>query len=167
MNHENTTPVSAWIDGACKGNPGPGGYGIVLKHAATGHVKHVAGGCQHSTNQRMELLAAITALRHLKTRCAITLYTDSHYLAQGWAAWLDGWIARGWKTAKGQAVKNADLWQQLVEAAQPHVLTLQWVTGQSGDPGHDAADRLAAQAAAYVAQQRQDSPARGWVRIVS
>src|SRR5438105_500818 len=104
--------VRAWIDGACKGNPGVGGYGIVLTHEASGKTKHIAGGRKEATNQQMELLAAITALKRLNGPCTVTMHTDSKYLATGWSEWLDEWIERGWKTAKNQPVKNADLWRQ-------------------------------------------------------
>ncbi len=161
-----TSQVRAWIDGACKGNPGVGGYGIVLTHEASGKTKHIAGGRKDATNQQMELLAAITALRRLTSPCTVTIHTDSKYLAAGWSEWLDEWIERGWKTAKHKPVKNADLWQQLVEAAKPHVVTIEWLKGHAGEAGNETADRLACSAAEYIAQHQQESPELGWVRAV-
>jgi len=166
-NGANQVPqVQAWIDGACKGNPGAGGYGIVLTHVPTGKTKHIAGGCLEATNQRMELLAAVTTLRRLTTPCEVVIHTDSKYLASGWSQWLDEWLARGWKTAKNKPVKNTDLWQQLVESAQPHVVTIEWVKGHAGDAGNEAADQLASSAAEYIAAHGQESPDLGWVRVV-
>jgi ribonuclease HI len=128
-------------DGACKGNPGPGGWGARL--VAGPHVKELFGGERDTTNNRMELMAAIRALEALKEPCAVTLYTDSTYVRSGILEWLAGWKQRGWKTAGRAPVKNVDLWQRLDAARTPHVVDWRWVKGHAGDPGNEAADALA------------------------
>jgi len=128
-------------DGACRGNPGPGGWGAVLEFG--GHRKTLKGGEALTTNNRMELMAAISALEALRETCAVQLYTDSVYVRSGLLEWLPGWKKRGWKTADKKAVKNQDLWQRLDAAAARHQVQWHWVKGHSGHPGNDAADRLA------------------------
>lgn len=128
-------------DGACKGNPGPGGWGALLEY--NGQRRELKGGEALTTNNRMELMAAIRALETLTRPCEVTLYTDSSYVMQGLTEWLPGWKARGWRTASKQPVKNQDLWQRLDEAAARHRIQWQWVKGHSGHPGNEAADRLA------------------------
>jgi ribonuclease HI len=128
-------------DGACKGNPGPGGWGALLEY--NGQRRELKGGEKLTTNNRMELMAAIQALDALKETCQVTLYTDSSYVMQGLTEWLPGWKARGWRTASKQPVKNQDLWQQLDAAAARHQVQWQWVKGHSGHAGNEAADRLA------------------------
>ena len=128
-------------DGACKGNPGPGGWGALL--AFNGRTRELKGGEAVTTNNRMELTAAIRALEALKEPCAVELYTDSVYVRSGIMEWLPGWKARGWKTADRKPVKNQDLWQQLDLAAARHSIRWHWVKGHAGDPGNEAADRLA------------------------
>lgn len=138
MNH-----VEIHTDGACKGNPGPGGWGALLKSGAT--EKELFGGEPETTNNRMELTAVIRALEALKRPCAVTLYLDSEYVRQGITEWIHGWKARGWKTAARQPVKNADLWQRLDALAHEagHRIEWRWVKGHAGDPGNERADALA------------------------
>lgn len=133
--------VSIYTDGACRGNPGPGGWGARLSFGA--HVRELFGGERETTNNRMEMMAAIMALEALKEPCAVTLYTDSVYLRSGILEWLPGWKQRGWKTASRQPVKNVDLWQRLDLARALHQVDWRWVKGHAGDPGNEAADQLA------------------------
>lgn len=128
-------------DGACRGNPGPGGWGALL--VAGEHRKQLSGFEALTTNNRMELTAALEALRALKTRCQVTLWTDSEYLRKGMSEWLPGWKVRGWRTAAKAPVKNADIWQALDAEAQRHDIDWRWVKGHAGDPGNEAADQLA------------------------
>lgn len=128
-------------DGACKGNPGPGGWGAQLQF--NGRVRTLKGGERQTTNNRMELTAAIRALEALTEPCQVTLHTDSSYVMQGLTQWLPAWKARGWRTADKKPVKNQDLWQALDAAAARHQIDWRWVRGHSGDPGNEAADRLA------------------------
>jgi len=133
--------VIAYTDGACRGNPGPGGWGVSLQYG--GHLKELCGGESPTTNNRMELMAAISALETLREACTVTLHTDSKYVLQGLTEWLPGWKKRGWKTADRKPVKNQDLWQRLDAAAARHHVDWRWVRGHSGDAGNENADRLA------------------------
>jgi ribonuclease HI len=133
--------VIIYTDGACRGNPGPGGWGTVLRF--NGIERRLHGGESATTNNRMELMAAIQALEALREPCAVTLFTDSNYLRQGLTEWLPQWIKRGWRTADKKAVKNQDLWQRLDLAAQRHRIVWRWVKGHSGDEGNELADQLA------------------------
>ncbi|NGY03676.1 ribonuclease HI [Solimonas terrae] len=133
--------ITVYTDGACKGNPGPGGWGAVLQYGGTRRT--LKGGERATTNNRMELTAAIEALNALKQTCEVTLFTDSVYVVQGLTQWLPNWKARGWKTADRKPVKNQDLWQALDAAAQRHRIDWRWVKGHNGDPGNEEADRLA------------------------
>jgi len=135
--------VEIYTDGACRGNPGPGGWGAILRHGS--HEKTLCGGEAETTNNRMELMAAIQALEALKTPCDVTLYTDSVYVRSGITEWLEGWRRRGWKTAAKKPVKNQELWQRLDAAAQRHDINWQWVRGHSGNAGNERADQLANQ----------------------
>ncbi len=128
-------------DGACRGNPGPGGWGALLVYGD--HRRELCGGDAHTTNNRMELLAAIRALESLRQPCRVQLYTDSNYVRQGITDWLPRWQKNGWRTAGRKPVKNADLWQQLDALNQKHEVTWHWVKGHAGDPGNEAADALA------------------------
>jgi ribonuclease HI len=134
-------PIVIYTDGACKGNPGPGGWGALL--IAGDHRKELHGGEQLTTNNRMELVAVIEALAALKRPSNVIVYTDSVYVRQGMLQWLAQWIARGWRTADKKPVKNADLWQQLQAQASRHKVDWRWVKGHSGDPGNERADQLA------------------------
>jgi ribonuclease HI len=133
--------VLIYADGACKGNPGRGGWGAWLRSGT--HERELWGGEATTTNNRMELTAVIQALRALKRRSTVTVVTDSEYVRSGITTWIHGWKQRGWKTAAKQPVKNIDLWQQLDALASQHALTWQWVKGHSGDPGNERADALA------------------------
>jgi ribonuclease HI len=133
--------ITIYTDGACKGNPGPGGWGAVLQYGD--QRRELKGGEVSTTNNRMELKAAIEALGALKQSCDVTLFTDSVYVMQGLTQWLPNWKARGWRTADNKPVKNQDLWQALDAAAQRHQIDWRWVKGHNGDPGNHAADRLA------------------------
>lgn len=136
-------PVEIYTDGACKGNPGPGGWGALLLSGAT--EKELFGGESATTNNRMELTAVIEALAALKKPCDITLYLDSEYVRKGITEWLAGWKARGWLTAAKQPVKNQDLWQRLdaLLAQSTHRIDWRWVKGHAGNPGNERADALA------------------------
>jgi ribonuclease HI len=146
------TSVVAYTDGACKGNPGPGGWGVWLR--AGEHERELFGGEAHTTNNRMELMAVIQALTALKRRCDIVVYTDSEYVRKGITEWIHGWKQRGWKTADKKAVKNVDLWQQLDALAQGHHVQWRWVRGHAGDPGNERADALANRGAALAQGER-------------
>ncbi|HJE63248.1 ribonuclease HI [Alcaligenes faecalis] len=136
-----TDVVDIWTDGACKGNPGLGGWGALLRHG--GREKAICGGEANTTNNRMELMAVIEALKALKRPCQVRVHTDSQYVQKGMNEWLSGWKARGWRTADKKPVKNADLWQELEQQAAKHELTWLWVRGHAGDPGNERADQLA------------------------
>ncbi len=138
-------PVEIFTDGACKGNPGPGGWGAVIRSGS--HEKEISGGEPLTTNNRMELLAAIRALEALKRPCEVALYTDSIYVRDGITKWIHGWRKNGWKTADRKPVKNAELWQALLDAAAPHKVDWRWVKGHAGHPENERADRLACDAA--------------------
>ena len=133
--------VTIYTDGACRGNPGPGGWGARLESG--GHVKELHGGERDTTNNRMELNAAIQALNVLNRACSVLLVTDSRYVMQGVTEWMHNWKRRGWKTASGKPVKNQDLWQALDDALQGHEVEWRWVKGHAGHPGNERADALA------------------------
>ncbi|MBL4782871.1 MAG: ribonuclease HI [Porticoccaceae bacterium] len=135
--------VEIFTDGACRGNPGPGGWGVLLRY--NGIEKPLYGGEAHTTNNRMELLAAIRGLEALSERCQIDLTSDSQYVRKGITEWLQGWKARGWKTAAKKPVKNKDLWQLLDQQAARHEVNWHWVKGHSGHRENDIADELANQ----------------------
>lgn len=139
------TQVHMATDGACKGNPGPGGWGVVIR--AGDKEKLLSGGEKLTTNNRMELVAAIKGLEALKRPCHVVLSTDSRYVMDGLTKWLAGWQRNGWRTAARQPVKNADLWQELVAAAAPHRIRWEWVKGHAGHPENERADKLASDAA--------------------
>ncbi len=136
--------VHIWTDGACKGNPGPGGWGAVLRYGR--HERRLKGGEPHTTNNRMELMAAIQALEALKRPCRVELTTDSQYLRDGITRWLKNWRRRGWRTASGGVVKNQDLWERLDQAASRHDVHWHWVRGHAGHRENELADRLANEA---------------------
>ncbi len=136
-----TEAVIIYTDGACKGNPGPGGWGAYLQYK--GKAKELYGGEAETTNNRMELMAAIQALEALKRPCPVKLNTDSKYVLQGITEWMNNWKKRDWKTASKKPVKNEDLWRRLDMAIQQHDIEWVWVKGHSGNPGNEKADRLA------------------------
>ena len=133
--------VEVFTDGACSGNPGPGGWGAILRHGAS--VKEMSGGEAETTNNRMELLGAISALNALKSTCEVDLYTDSKYVMDGISKWIFGWKKNGWKTAAKKPVKNAELWQALDLANQRHKVKWHWVKGHDGHAENERADELA------------------------
>lgn len=141
--------VTIYTDGACKGNPGPGGWGVFLKAGPA--ERELWGGEGHTTNNRMELTAVIQGLTVLTRPCAVTLYTDSEYVRQGITTWIHGWRKRGWLTADRKPVKNQDLWQQLDALNGKHRVDWRWVKGHAGDPGNERADALANRGASSVA----------------
>ena len=136
-----TRNVEIYTDGACRGNPGPGGWGVLL--LAGSHRKTLHGGEEETTNNRMELTAAIEALNALNGRCQVLLHTDSRYVMDGIRDWMPNWKARGWKTASRKPVKNQDLWQALDAAVGRHDVEWRWVRGHTGNPGNEEADALA------------------------
>jgi len=133
--------VEIWTDGACKGNPGPGGWGALLRMGP--HEKTLHGGEPATTNNRMELFAVIAALRALTRPCKVVIHTDSQYVQKGMSSWLANWKRRGWLTADKKPVKNADLWRILDELVADHDVTWRWVRGHAGDAGNERADQLA------------------------
>jgi ribonuclease HI len=149
--------ISIWTDGACSGNPGPGGWGAVLRYGA--HEKELKGGEAFTTNNRMELTAAIQALESLKRPCAVRLHTDSQYLLDGVTTWIHGWRRNGWRTSDKKPVKNEDLWRRLDAATQRHDIDWIWVKGHADDEQNERADKLARQGLSpYVARRPQLAP---------
>ena len=142
-----TDQVIIYTDGACKGNPGPGGWGVFMQYRK--HEKELYGGEMETTNNRMELMAAIMALEALKKTSAVALHTDSKYVLQGITEWMDNWKKRGWKTAAKKPVKNVDLWCRLDSAIEKHEIKWTWVKGHSGDEGNEKADMLANRGVPY------------------
>ena len=135
------SPVEIFTDGACRGNPGPGGWAAILRYR--GVEKELTGYDPDTTNNRMEMMAAIGGLEALKRPCRVRLYSDSQYLRDGITKWINGWKRRGWRTADKQPVKNVDLWQRLDAASARHVVTWEWVRGHAGHPENERADALA------------------------
>lgn len=133
--------VEIYTDGACSGNPGPGGWGVLLRSGA--HEKELCGGEDETTNNRMEMMAVIKALEALKSSSDVDLYTDSKYVMQGIQDWMPGWKAKGWKTASKKPVKNQDLWMEIDSLIQQHNVQLFWVKGHAGHPDNERADELA------------------------
>jgi len=133
--------VEMFTDGACRGNPGPGGWGVMLRYQ--GKEKELYGGERETTNNRMELMAAIRGLESLTRPCAVALTTDSQYVMKGATEWMAGWKRKGWKTAGNKPVKNVDLWKQLAKALSPHTVEWHWVRGHTGHPENERADELA------------------------
>ena len=140
--------VEIYTDGACSGNPGPGGWGAILRYGET--EKELSGGEPDTTNNRMEMMAAISALEALKRPVIVDLYTDSTYVRDGITKWLANWKARGWRTADKKPVKNQDLWQRLEVALEPHSVSWHWVKGHAGHPENERADQLAVAAVQTV-----------------
>ena len=145
--------VVIFTDGACSGNPGPGGYGAIL--VAGSHRKEIKGGEAHTTNNRMELMAAIAALETLKRPCVVELHTDSQYLRLGISQWLASWKKNGWRTAARDEVKNEDLWKRLDEVAQRHRVDWRWVKGHAGHAENERADELAREGLREARQERR------------
>ncbi len=143
--------VEVYTDGACKGNPGVGGWGVLLRVGT--RTRELCGGEAHTTNNRMELTAVIRALEALKRQCRVKLHTDSKYVQQGITAWIHDWKKRGWKTAARKPVKNEDLWRRLDELAQRHEIEWLWVKGHAGHDGNERADELANRGVATVGRE--------------
>ena len=143
--------VEIATDGACKGNPGPGGWGALLRYGS--REKELSGGEALTTNNRMELMAAIRALEALKGPCRVTLSTDSRYVMDGLTKWIHGWRKNGWRTADRKPVKNAELWQELLAAAERHRIEWTWVKGHAGHPDNERADTLASEAAKAIGRR--------------
>lgn len=141
MGERTDAPVELYTDGSCLGNPGPGGWAVLLRFAE--HEKSLSGGERATTNNRMEMMAAIAGLESLRRRCSVDLYTDSQYVIKGMTQWLDGWRKRGWKTAAKTSVKNADLWQRLYQVAHGHDVRWHWVKGHAGHRENEQVDALA------------------------
>lgn len=148
MSENQSELVIIYADGACKGNPGPGGWGAWISMG--GHSKELCGGEPVTTNNRMELTAVIRALQALKRACNVKVYTDSVYVQKGMTEWIDAWKKRGWRTSDKKPVKNDDLWQELDAIAQQHTIEWLWVKGHAGDAGNERADALANQGVAQV-----------------
>lgn len=144
--------VEIFTDGACSGNPGPGGWGAILR--SKGIEKELSGAEMDTTNNQMEMLAVINALEALKRPCQITLTTDSQYVLKGMTEWLSGWKAKNWKTASKKPVKNIELWQRLDAAAQAHQIKWEWVRGHQGHPENERADQLAVKAREQIAKSK-------------
>lgn len=144
MVHKNKHSVIIYTDGACRGNPGPGGWGVYFR--CNGHRKDLFGSAAETTNNQMELMAAIMGLETLTRPCKVNVYTDSKYVLDGITRWMPDWKKRGWKTAAKKPVKNVELWQRLDAATNSHQIEWNWVKGHSGDEGNEAADALANQA---------------------
>ena len=144
--------VEIATDGACKGNPGPGGWGALIRMGT--HEKELSGGEPLTTNNRMELLAAIRSLQALTRPCRVSLSTDSNYVRDGITKWVHGWRKNGWKTAAKQPVKNDELWRELLAASEPHIVEWKWVKGHAGDPDNERVDKLASDAAVAVGRTR-------------
>ena len=147
--------IEIHTDGACLGNPGPGGWAALLRF--NGRERELTGNEADTTNNRMELMAAIRGLESLKEPCSVRLFTDSQYVQKGFVEWLPGWVKRGWKTSGREPVKNQDLWQRLQEAARPHQVQWTWVKGHAGDPDNERVDELARSAA----EQLRDASSAG------
>ena len=143
--------VDIATDGACKGNPGPGGWGALIRMGA--HEKELSGGEPLTTNNRMELLGAIRSLQALTRPCRVSLSTDSSYVRDGITKWIHGWRKNGWRTAAKQPVKNDELWRELLAATEPHVVEWKWVKGHAGDPDNERVDKLASDAAVKMGRR--------------
>ena len=143
--------VAIWTDGGCKPNPGPGGWGAVLRFGD--HERDLSGAEAATTNNRMELTAALSALETLKRPCQVVVHTDSEYLRNGVTRWHQGWVRRNWRNAAGDPVANMDLWRRLLAVAAGHAVEWRWVRGHSGDPMNERADRLATEARERLARE--------------
>lgn len=145
--------VELYTDGACSGNPGPGGWAYLLKHPSSGKTRHDSGGELQTTNNRMELSAVIFGLSALSRSSSVDLYSDSKYVLDGLQSWLDGWIKRGWKSSTKEPVKNRDLWEQLDTLRKKHTIRFHWVKGHNEHPENEFCDRLAVEARERIARE--------------
>ena len=146
--------IHIYSDGACKGNPGPGGWGAIIQYGK--HEKEISGGEPDTTNNRMEMQAAINALNLLIEPCQVTLFTDSKYVIDGITKWVEGWKRNGWKNASKKPVRNSDLWHELIAASNDHEIEWTWVKGHDGNPGNERADTLASDAAIAISAALED-----------
>ncbi len=148
----NETDITIYTDGACSGNPGPGGWAYLLRHESTGQEKRGSGGDPYTTNNKMELMAAIEGLRSLTERCRVNVVTDSQYVSKGMTEWVTGWIRKGWKRGN-KPVKNVELWKQLVALCEQHDVTFEHVFGHAGHRENEECDRMAVAAAREAAHR--------------
>ena len=135
--------IILYADGACSGNPGPGGWAVILKHLSSGKTRELAGGEKQTTNNRMELLAVISGLEAISKPSKVTVVTDSQYVVKGMTEWIGNWIAKNWRTSGKKLVKNIELWQRLLEISKKHKVSWEWIEGHSGHPENERCDRLA------------------------
>lgn len=142
--------IILYADGACSGNPGPGGWGVILKHSASGKIKKISGGERQTTNNRMELTAVIKGLEAVSKPSSVTVITDSQYLVKGMTEWIQAWLEKNWKTSGKKPVKNVELWQRLLELADQHQIQWQWVQGHAGHPENEQCDSMAVAEAAKL-----------------
>lgn len=144
MSNKEDVPVEIYVDGSCLGNPGPGGYGSILRFGDV--EKEISGSAAHTTNNRMEMMALIEALRQLKRPCRVRLFTDSQYLMKGITQWVPGWIKKNWVNAQKKPVLNRDLWEEILRLSRPHQIEWNWVRGHNGHKENERCDRLAKEA---------------------
>ena len=142
--------IILYADGACSGNPGPGGWGVILKHAATGKTREMSGGEKQTTNNRMELTAVIRGLEAIAKPSKVKVVTDSQYVVKGMTEWIENWMAKNWRTANKKPVKNVDLWQELLEISEKHEVSWQWIEGHAGHPENERCDKLAVDAVGKI-----------------
>ncbi len=142
--------VIVYADGACSGNPGPGGWGAILKHPSTGKAKRISGGQKDTTNNRMELTAVISALETISKPSKVKVVTDSQYVSRGMKEWIENWLDKNWRTANRKPVKNVDLWQRLLKVSDEHEVSWEWIAGHAGHPENEECDRLAVAATGKV-----------------
>ena len=142
--------IILYADGACSGNPGPGGWGVILKHTATKKTRELSGSERQTTNNRMELTAVIRGLETITKPSKVTVVTDSQYVSKGMTEWIENWLARNWKTANKKPVKNIDLWQTLLEVSGKHEVCWQWIEGHAGHPENERCDQLAVAATGKI-----------------
>ncbi len=147
---DNDFDVIIYTDGACSGNPGPGGWGVILKQPATGKIRRMSGGAKLTTNNQMELTAVISGLETLTKPSKVKVVTDSQYVSKGMTEWIDNWVAKNWRTANKKPVKNVELWQRLLELSGKHEVSWEWIAGHAGHPENEQCDRLAVAAVPKV-----------------
>ena len=144
-----------YVDGACSGNPGPGGWAAILETPSTGKVKPISGGEKKTTNNRMELMAVISALAAIEKPSKLKVVTDSQYVSKGMTEWIDNWLARNWRTASKKPVKNMDLWQRLLQLSNPHEVIWEWIAGHAGHPENEQCDQMAVAEAAKLNKKQR------------
>ena len=147
-----SSKIILYADGACSGNPGPGGWGVILKHEATRKTREISGSEKQTTNNRMELTAVIRGLETITKPSKVKVVTDSQYVTKGMTEWIENWLAKNWRTASKKPVKNIDLWQKLLEVSGKHEVSWQWIAGHAGHPENERCDQLAVAATATARQ---------------